>query len=84
MSQSIWFYPILKYYYQASENSPKVYFRRGNMRVAGSAVDYYSQGKNLPDQGSIWNIVKRQIDLRRIPVDPNGIYFVLVRDWLFI
>ena len=46
----------------------------GSVRLAGSTTDNYSQGTSL---GNTWAVVQSALSGARLPVDANGVYFVL-------
>jgi hypothetical protein len=48
----------------------------GNVHFAGSASVGTTHGTNLAD-GDIWSIVNDALSSGSLPVDPNGVYFVL-------
>lgn len=51
------------------------------MNFARSYIDRYSRGKTInfdaSRTGDVYNIIKRFIDRKAFPVDPNGIYMVM-------
>lgn len=49
---------------------------QNTVTMAGQAFDSYSQGSTLNDQ-SIINIVANAMNANAVPIDSNGIYFVL-------
>jgi len=44
--------------------------------LAGQTTDNYSKGTSLSD-AKVWAVVKAAIQSKRLPKDPNGLYFVL-------
>jgi hypothetical protein len=48
----------------------------GSTRLAGSTSPGYTHGTNLGD-GDIWSIVNDALSAGKLPVDSNGVYFVL-------
>ena len=48
---------------------------------AGSAVDTGSLGTSLTD-ANIWTLVSNQLTAKTLPVDPNGVYFVLTAPYV--
>jgi len=48
----------------------------GTFGVGPETADGYSQGKNLSDAG-VQAVVKSALSSGKLPVDPNGVYFVL-------
>ena len=78
ISDSNWYRPMRKYYFQESEVSGKVYVN-GSVHFKKSYFDNYSHGKSLSEfQLTIPNIIKNQ--LKGSAPDPNGIYFVIGSD----
>jgi Phosphate-induced protein 1 conserved region len=51
-------------------------FVSNSVIYGGSTDDEYSHGAALPEQ-DVAAVVKKAIDERRLPLDPNGVYFVL-------
>jgi len=43
----------------------------------------YSQGKNLTNSMTVWNVVQNALNKALLPKDTNGIYLVLSSRWYF-
>lgn len=48
----------------------------GAVQLAGVTTDNYSQGANL-SFNQVWAVVANALQQNRLPIDPNGVYFVL-------
>jgi hypothetical protein len=53
----------------------------GTIRYAGSTSDSGSLGTSLTD-GNIWTLVTNALSGGKLPVDPNGVYFVLTAPYV--
>ena len=60
-------------YYMTNASYPGV---SGAFTVFGSSTDSYSQGSNLSDR-KVASVVSNAITSGKLPIDSNGIYFVL-------
>ena len=67
---------MLEYYYQATEDSPKVHVN-GKVTVKASVNDNYSLNYTLKDF-SIDYLIHHHIALKVLPKDSSGIYVVFV------
>jgi Phosphate-induced protein 1 conserved region len=54
---------------------------QATVKYAGSASDSGSLGTSLNDNG-IWTLVTNALSASKLPVDPNGVYFVLTAPYV--
>lgn len=75
MDKTAWYGMMKKYYYQASENDPKVYVS-GKVSFGKSVSDDYSLGNHIKDQ-DVPRLIQKYIDAKELPEDKNGVYFII-------